>query len=76
LGGPALSGDDFRWGGAALAGSVFGGYDAWIGPEWSLGVSLLAMGSPKAALKDSDQKETGYQMAAGSIGILGTILYH
>jgi hypothetical protein len=76
LGGPSLSDDNVRWAGIGLAGSVFGGYDAWIGPEWSLGVSLLAMGSPQATLKDTDQKETGYQMATGSIGILGTILYH
>lgn len=76
FGGPSLADENITWTGIGATGSVFGGYDWWIGPEWSLGVSLAAMGSPKTSLKDSDQKESGYRFASGSIGILGSILLH
>lgn len=76
FGGPSLMDDNITWTGIGAGGTVFGGYDWWIGPEWSLGLSLVAMGSPKAPLKDSDRKDTGYQFASGSVGILGTLLLH
>src|SRR5262249_15855224 len=52
FGGPSLRRSSVDGTGLSVVGSVFGGYDWWIGPQWSLGLALLASGTPSAPLKD------------------------
>jgi hypothetical protein len=62
--------------GAAFAASVFGGYDFWIGPEWSLGVMATFTGTSRATLKDSNQNESGYALNALAGGVDVSIVFH
>jgi hypothetical protein len=62
--------------GAAFAGSVFGGYDWWIGPQWSLGLMIAAMGTTSAELRDQDQRSTGYSFNALSVGLEYALTHH
>ncbi|HEX4340243.1 MAG TPA: hypothetical protein VH062_30250 [Polyangiaceae bacterium] len=62
--------------GAAFAGSAFGGYDWWIGPEWSLGLMAMFTASSRASLKDSDRNDSGYSLNALSGGLDVTFTLH
>jgi len=55
--------------GAAFAASAFGGYDWWIGPDWSLGLMAVFSASSRASLKDSNQNDSGYSLNALAGGI-------
>jgi len=75
LGGPTLSNDSIDWSGAVVAGSVFGGYDWWIGPQWSLGASLAVSVTPSTTLEDSG-RDTGLQLGSSSIMVIGAFVLH
>ncbi|HVW29855.1 MAG TPA: hypothetical protein VHC69_31040 [Polyangiaceae bacterium] len=62
--------------GAAFAASVFGGYDFWIGPEWSLGVMGTFSATSRATLRDSDHGDTGYELNAIAGGIDVSFVLH
>jgi hypothetical protein len=62
--------------GIGLSGSVFGGYQWWIGPRWSMGLQAVVLGAPRLKLSDSNGADTGYRMTPWSFGIEGTILYY
>ncbi len=62
--------------GGALTGSILGGYDWWLGPEWSLGLLLVATGGSKATLDDSSGVDTGYRLGGRSIAVEASILFH
>jgi hypothetical protein len=68
--------DDVTYAGIAPTGWIFGGYDAWIGPEFSLSVMGFGSYSPSAKARDEDGEETGYSFAGASAGIMGGILFH
>jgi hypothetical protein len=59
----------------SVAGQAFGGYDFWIGPEWSLGIQGVLGFSTKAPMK-ADQNDTGYTLGSLSGAIEGTLLFH
>ena len=61
---------------AGVAGSLFGGYQWWIGPSWSLGLQLVLSGSTAGKLDDSNQNDTGYSMRPFAIGIEANLLYY
>ena len=62
--------------GTSAAGSLFGGYDWAIGPEWSLGLAVVGAGARYASLKDtSDHPHRGYRLKSFSLGISASILY-
>jgi hypothetical protein len=67
--------DDSTMTGASAGGSAFGGYDWSIGPDWSLGVGLVASGNTSAKMLDSDKDDTGYRLKSYSIGVTGSVLY-
>ena len=68
--------DDSTMNGTSAAGGVFGGYDWAIGPEWSIGLALVATGALSASMKNSsDQPDTGYRLKSSSLGISGSFLY-
>ncbi|MBN1611831.1 MAG: hypothetical protein JW940_34690 [Polyangiaceae bacterium] len=67
--------DDSTMTGPSGGASAFGGYDWSIGPDWSLGVALVASGNGSAKMLDSDEDDTGYRLKSYSIGITGSVLY-
>lgn len=70
------SADESSSNGMALGGSVFGGYDWWLGKDRSLGLSVLAAGSTNAKMKDSDGGDpTGYRMHSLFVGLQSAITY-
>jgi hypothetical protein len=68
--------DDSTMNGSSAAGSIFGGYDWAIGPEWSLGLALVGAGARSTSLKDaSDHPHSGYRLKTLSLGISASVLY-
>jgi hypothetical protein len=68
--------DGSRWGGVALAGSLFGGYDWWLGRSWSLGLMLVGDAGSKATLNDSNRNDTGYRLTPASLSLMTSLLYY
>jgi hypothetical protein len=62
--------------GAAFAASLFGGYDFWIGPQWSLGIMALFSATSSASLNDSDRNSVGYKFNALSAGLAYSFTLH
>jgi hypothetical protein len=62
--------------GASIAGSIFGGYQFWLGPSWSLGVSGVVMGAPTLNLTDSNRNDSGYKMTPFYVGLAWTLMYY
>jgi len=60
--------------GTGAAGTLFGGYDWAIGPQWSLGIGLVASGNTSAKLMDTDGADTEYRLRAFSVGLAGSLL--
>jgi hypothetical protein len=69
---------NISWGGLGFGAEVFGGYDFWIGPEWSLGIQGGLSFSPSAPLKDSNNSgnDTGYSFGTFAFAAQATLLYH
>jgi hypothetical protein len=55
--------------GVGLGGAIFGGYDFWIGPQWSAGLFAVASGSTSAQLMDRQGDKSGYTLAGWSAGL-------
>jgi hypothetical protein len=62
--------------GAAFAAKLFGGYDWWIGPQWSLGVSAVLATTPSTPLVDRDGDKNGYRFYTLSAGLAWSITLH
>ncbi len=60
----------------ALAGSIFGGYDWWIGPQWSLGVALSLSTATSSGMTDSNGQGTGYSFTPLAFALEATLLWH
>jgi len=68
--------DDSTMTGTSSAGSVFGGYDWAIGPEWSIGLALVGSTTLSASMKySSDQPDAGYRLKSYFLGLSGSFLY-
>jgi hypothetical protein len=64
------------WGGVSLGGGAFGGYDFWIGPQWSLALQAALNFTTQASLKDSNQNDTGYSLGSLGGSIQVGFVYH
>jgi Autotransporter beta-domain len=62
--------------GLGFGGSVFGGYDWWLGPEWSLGLMAAVSSTSLASMQHNNGNDAGYQLAMSSLGIGVTLLHH
>ena len=71
--------------GASVAGSVFGGYQWWLGSSWSLGLSGFLSVAPSLDMKEptmpnappgSTNNDSGYHMMPLSAGLQGVLLYY
>jgi len=60
----------------ALTGSVFGGYDFCFARDLSAGLMFVASGATRAALKDSDDHDTGYRVQALAFALEGSFLFY
>ncbi|MCL2448972.1 MAG: hypothetical protein FWD17_08505 [Polyangiaceae bacterium] len=60
----------------AWVGSLFGGYQFWLGPRWSLGIQGMISGVTSAKLTDSRNNDTGYRMGGLTVGLETVLLYY
>jgi hypothetical protein len=56
--------------------SFFGGFDGWIGSQYSVGLALVTHVATPAAADDGDGAATGYRFTPFSLGIQSSLLYH
>lgn len=59
-----------------FAASLFGGYDWWIGPQWSLGLAGAASAGTAVELTDSNGKGSGYGVTPYAVMLEGSLLFH
>ena len=64
------------WAGGALSSAVFGGYDFWLGPQWSLGLEGVVGVASRAKMQDGHGDDVGYRFGAADFGLEATLLYH
>ena len=78
IGVSGVSNTNISLGGFDALGGVFGGYDWWIGPQWSLGLQLAFMTGTTARLNDSnsDGKDSGYRVTPSSMVLSWTLTLH
>ena len=62
--------------GAAFSAKVFGGYDWWIGPQWTLGLAAMFAATPSTSLLVDDGDKSGYRFYSLSAGIAGSLTLH
>lgn len=62
---------------AAIApgGTLFGGYDCWIGPQFSLGMGLVASGNLPADTREHGP-DLGYRLGAFALGFQSSLVWH
>jgi hypothetical protein len=65
-----------RMSSAAFCASALGGYDWWIGPQWSLGLELVLSAGTSGSLKDSNGNDSGYSFTPLAGALVGSILFH
>ena len=62
--------------GYSLGLAALGGYDWWVGPEWSLGVLTFLAASTPASTKYGSGNATGYQLTPVTLGLEASLLLH
>lgn len=62
--------------GPAFSAKLFGGYDWWVGPQWSLGLAAVFSATPSSSLVDSEGDKNGYRFHTLSAGLSGSITLH
>jgi hypothetical protein len=63
-------------GGFGFGVAALGGYDFWIGPEWSLGVVANLGATSRESLRDTSGNDTGYGLGAFWASVEASLLYH
>jgi len=61
-----------KFAGAGLGLQAWGGYDFWVGPQWSLGAMLRFAGS----VTRQDDSGVAYEGSLGAMTLSFTALYH
>ena len=59
-----------------VGGSIFGGYQWWLGPSWSLGLGGVLSIAGVSHLDDSNQNDVGYKLTPFGIGLQSQLLYY
>ena len=59
-----------------LAASLLGGYDWWIGPQWSLGALLAVSTATAGTMSAPGQQDTGYAFAPFAFALEISLLNH
>lgn len=55
--------------GSGFGTTLFTGVDAWIGPDWSIGLMMVASTMTAARLRDSNDRDTGYRFLPAYFGL-------
>jgi hypothetical protein len=63
-------------GGTGFGGALLGGYDFWIGPQWSTGLYVIGSGVTSATLADRRGDKVGYSLAGWSLGLQYAFTHH
>jgi hypothetical protein len=61
--------------GFSVGGSVLGGYDFWLAPQWSVGVLVVATAGPTMSMHDTGPRDPSELMPA-AIAIEASVLSH
>ncbi|HXX68294.1 MAG TPA: hypothetical protein VEK07_13980 [Polyangiaceae bacterium] len=61
--------------GLGFGGTLFGGYDWWVSPQWSLGVALSASTGTVETMVGSDGDEPGYRLWPADAAVDFTVLF-
>lgn len=61
---------------AGVAGSLFGGYQWWLGPAWSLGLSAVISSGTMSTLDDGGMNQTGYRLMPLAAGLQTELLFY
>jgi hypothetical protein len=64
------------WSGGGLGGNLLGGYDFWLGPEWSLGIQGVLSATANQSMQDDTNSSVGYQFGAVGFGVQVALLAH
>jgi len=56
--------------------SAQGGYDWWIGQQWSLGLMMFAAVAAASSTEDSNGVSAGYRLTPATTGLEGSIVFH
>jgi hypothetical protein len=67
--------EETRYVGRSAGGALFAGYDAWIGPQFSIGITANVQGSLPANA-DGASGDAGYAFSTFSAGVQSSLLYH
>jgi hypothetical protein len=59
-----------------FGGALFGGYDFWIGPQWSLGLFAFGSGAPSVELVQRSGDKVGYTLGGWSVGLGSSFTLH
>lgn len=62
--------------GGAFAGTLLGGYDWWLGPQWSLGLLAMVSATTSASMIDDERTDTGYRFNALFAGVGYALTLH
>lgn len=62
--------------GLAPGGSLFGGHDSWIGPQYSIGIAAILFIAGPSSGTDSRGYSTDYRFMAASFGLQTSLLWH
>jgi hypothetical protein len=63
-------------GGGNFAGSLFTGYDFYLGKDWSLGLMATLAAVASSGLQDSNRNDSGYHTLPLAIGVSIPITYY
>jgi hypothetical protein len=61
--------------GTSTGGSLFGGYDWWLGGRWSLGAMAVVGTMGRSSLQDSNRNDSGYSMMPFFFSVEGTAVF-
>jgi hypothetical protein len=62
--------------GVSFAGRIFGGYDWWIGPQWSLGLMAIVSATPSASMLVDGGDKNGYRYHTITAGLAYALTLH
>jgi hypothetical protein len=62
--------------GFGFGATLFGGYDLWLAPQFSLGMDLVGAAMTSAAMKESNGVPSPYRFTPLWFGFLASVVYH
>jgi hypothetical protein len=76
IGGAQLSNTAVSLGSTGAAAALLGGYDWWIGPQWSLGILSTASAATAGKLTYDDRSDSGYRVTPLAFTLEASLTLH